>query len=106
MPSTPSTQNGQDQARQDARRPARAEPRRQGCCGIRTARNIENIEAANAGRNDGKSARRLSQQAHRFATSEDGLGIERVQIEADVRVRRVLNALRDKDDQLATATEE
>ena len=43
VPSTPSTQNGQDQARQDPRRPARAEPRRQGCCGIRTARNIENI---------------------------------------------------------------
>ena len=59
-------------------------------------------EAANASERR-ESARRLSQQAHRFATSEDGLGIERVQIEADVRVRRVLNALRDKDDQLATA---
>ena len=60
-------------------------------------------EAANASERR-ESARRLSQQAHRFATTEDGLGIERVQIEADVRVRRVLNALRDKDDQLAAAT--
>ena len=51
-----------------------------------------------------EASRRLSQQAQRFATTDEGLRIERVQIEADVRVRRILNALRVKDESLAEAT--
>ena len=50
-----------------------------------------------------EAARRLSQQAHRFATTAEGLGVERAQIDADVRVRRILNALREKDEELAEA---
>ena len=48
-----------------------------------------------------EASRRLSQQAQRFATTDEGLRIERVQIAADVRVRRILNALRVKDESRA-----
>lgn len=51
-----------------------------------------------------EAARRMSQQAQRYAMTAEGFESEKVQIEADIRVRRMLNALRVKEEALSAAT--